>query len=172
VVVVGFEKDGGRVQWRISGLLRCIGQFHFVHALEGRISRSLLPSQVSGFTPALALISDVEQHPSIRRDKSTTCETELDKVNACVPLLGTCVNCINAVYESIALTTNPICIDFMNGICPAIESSCNCGNCISELENYYSCRVQAETTCDIEVDCSDPCREELGIVAGCLPSNK
>ena len=103
-----------------------------------------------------------QYHSWARRDQSR-CQTELDAVSACVTN-DQCLRCVDVAYNAVLATTRPLCIDVVNGICPAIQSACDCGNCVTELENYYGCRVSC-----LEVDCSNPCNDELSTAIGCIP---
>lgn len=111
-----------------------------------------------------------ERQGFIRRDQTSTCQNELDVVNNCVGS-EECIDCVGTTWNSV-FATNPRCIEVENAICPSIVSDCNCGDCVAELEDYYDCRLEFTSggTCN-QLDCLDPCNNELGSLVNCVPQD-
>jgi hypothetical protein len=57
------------------------------------------------------------------------CPEELDRVVACVQNMDTCVTCITDAFDSINENSDNICAAIVTGICPAIKTDCDCGEC-------------------------------------------
>jgi hypothetical protein len=69
------------------------------------------------------------------------CPDELDRVATCVQNMDSCVTCIDNAYSAIFENADTVaCEEFEAGICPAIETNCDCGEC-SELWQEVSSHV-------------------------------
>lgn len=121
---------------------------------DQRVRRLITPQVTRGKVRSMsALVSKNSDALQYHRRDQEPCPTELASVNACVTN-DFCLQCVNVAYRAVMETIDPLCIDVVNGICPAIQSGCDCGDCVTELQDYYTCRT---LTCPEKIDCSNPC---------------
>ena len=130
-----------------------------------------------------------------RREQTSPCAAELAIVSACIPNQA-CADCLNAAWE--ALPSSGFCWEFVDALCPAITTTCSCGNCEQEIEDFYGCALSDATNgaCSGGVECGgiptpppvpsptpppvtapspspptvSPCAAEDAIVNACIPT--
>jgi len=92
-----------------------------------------------------------------RRAQRGACDAQGAIVGACIPD-QTCADCLNEAYKALPKTVT--CGEFVDGLCPAITTTCAsiCGFCQDEIEAFYSCvlEVGSDGACFDFFDCSAP----------------
>jgi hypothetical protein len=95
------------------------------------------PSPLSAPLPSATPSVAPTQSPStLAPTKSAPrCPDELAMLKACGQTQGSCISCISGAYDDLFENKESVsCVDFVVGICPAITTTCDCGNCATYAE--------------------------------------
>ena len=134
------------------GLVQMYDAFHClvedVQCCELAKTEAPVPAPVAVPAPAPSPSTPGEKGCGSSEDTYQNCLAEMTSQEA-----ADCRACVNSAIPRNIKNAN--CDDIRTGLCPAIHSECNCGDCRNEIDYFLSCTLDEMADCPLDCTSGD-----------------